>query len=87
MQGVWARALEGQPSLQLPWVCVQGPPSPTEPGVPRLFMAQALLWEMNGAGGSEHGRPGMRQNVLGTSGRRRGSAPRLLTTRPQAPIC
>lgn len=42
MQGVWARALEGHPGLQLPWVCVQGPPSPTEPGVPRLFMAQAL---------------------------------------------
>ena len=37
--------------------------------------------------GSEHGGPEMRESVLGTSGSRWGSAPRLLTARPQVPVC
>ena len=67
------------------------------PGTPRCPLRQGqrgsswprpCLWEeTNLAVGSEHGGPGMRESVLGTSGSRWGSAPRLLTARPQVPVC
>lgn len=37
--------------------------------------------------GSEHGGPEMRESILGTSGSQWGSAPGLLTARPQVPVC
>lgn len=87
--GGWAQALRRQPCLPLPWDCVQGPPRcPLRQGQRGSSWPRPCLWEeTNLAVGSEHGGPGMRESVLGTSGSRWGSAPCLLTARPQVPVC